>query len=271
MFVISNLKNSILKKPFILLTVFIVSFNFNYLHSQVDSKTDSSKVNTIYGKVLDDENSPVVFAHVINKRRGIATTTDSTGYFRIIAVNKDSIKISAIGFHTKSIFINIKNNNDNSFQTIKLEKKTYDIATVNIYELRWQIFKSEFMEMKMEEDKTAARISNWMANLLPEGELKMIYQSTMSPGFAINWKTKSDKARKKVAEMEKKYQIIAPKFNDKMVTQVTGLEGKDIYPFVQFCNFKEDFLMQATEYEIMEEIVVQWQNYQKQKPFKKKK
>jgi hypothetical protein len=260
-----------LKKKYSFLLLIITSLSINLIYSQrVDKSVDSSKVYTFSGKVIDDENVPVVFAHVVNKKRGLATITDSTGYFRIMAVNKDSIRISAIGFYTKSIFINFSNKKDTALQIIKMTKKTYEIATVNIYELRWQVFKSEFMEQKVEEDKTAVRITNWMANLLPAGELTRIYQSTMAPGFAINWKTKADKSRKKVAEMEKKYQLIAPKFNDKMVTEITGLKGQEIYDFMQFCNFKEDFIIQATEYELMEEILRLWKEYHKQNQFKNK-
>jgi len=260
-----------LKKQFTVLLLFTSIFNINIVHSQhIDKLSDSSKVYTFQGKVIDDENNPIVFAHVLNKKRKIATITDSLGYFKIMVVNKDSVKISAIGFFTKSIFIYFKSNKDTAVQIIRMSKKTYDIATVNIYELRWQVFKSEFMEEKVEEDKTAERISNWMANLLPAGELKMIYNSTMKPGFAINWKTKDEKKRKKVAELEKKYQLIAPKFNDKMVTQLTGLQGNDIYLFMQFCNFKEDFLIQSTEYEIMEKIMELWKQYQNLNDLRKK-
>jgi len=259
-----------LKKLILLLTIFTIVLNINSIHAQIEKYTDSAKVFYLRGRIVDEEKKPIVFAHVINKLREHATITDSSGYFKIPVVYKDSIRISAIGFYTKYLWIKEKNLKDSTFHIIEMAKKTYDIATVNIYELRWQIFKSEFMEEKVEEDKTAIRISNWMANLLPAGELRMIYQSTMAPGFAINWKTKADKSRKKVAELEKKYQLIAPKFNDKMVSAVTGLQGKEIYNFVQFCNFDENFLIQATEYEIMEKLLEHWIEYQKKNQVKKK-
>ena len=248
----------------------MIFLHFDRIYSQQNKLSESNKVYNLNGKVVDSKNKPIVFAHVINKLRGQATTTDSTGYFIIPVVHKDSIRISAIGFYTKYLSIDDKYTRDTLTHTIEMTEKTYDIATVNIYELRWQVFKAEFMEEKVEEDKTAARISNWMANLLPAGELRMIYQSTMAPGFAINWKTKADKSRKKVASMEKKYQIIAPKYNDKMITEITGLKGNDIYKFVEFCRFPEEFLIQATEYEIMEKILERWNEYQKKGLTKKK-
>lgn len=236
------------------------------VYSQTDKITDSTRVYNFKGKLTDNENNPIVFAHVVNKLRGHATITDSTGYFIIPVVYKDSLRISSIGFQTKLIYIKDRSSRDSLFHIIKMTKKTYDLATVNIYELRWQVFKSEFMETKVEEDKTAKRISNWMANLVPSDELRMIFQGARGPGFSINYKSKAEKSRIKVAQLERKYALIAPKFNDKLITNLTGLQGKEIYKFLQFCNFSEEFLIQSTEYEIIEQILTRWEEYKKRAP-----
>ena len=236
------------------------------LKSQVTNK--KSKVHYYHGRVVDNENKPLVFAHVINIKRGYATITDSTGFFKLPAVVDDSLKFSTIGFHTKYLKITPQTK-DTAFHIVVLRKREYDLPTVNIYELRWQVFKSEFMEEEVEEDKVAKNIKNWMANLISVEELKMIYQSTMAPGFALNFKGKQEKQRRKVAKMEKKYKLIAPKFNDKMINALTGLEGDAIYDFLRFCNFEENFLIHASEYEIMERVLEFWEEY-KQKGLDKK-
>jgi len=229
---------------------------------------DTSKVYYYKGRIVNDVDKPLVFAHVINVKRGYATITDSTGYFKLPVVINDSLRVSSIGYHTRHILIN-PSSKDTSFHLIVLRSRDYDLPTVNIYELRWQVFKSEFMEEEVEEDKVAENISNWMANLIPAEELRMIYQSTMVPGFAINYKGKAVKQRRKVAALEKKYQLIAPKFNDKMIRALTGLEGDAIYDFLRFCNFEENFLIHATEYEIMERVLEFWEDYQKKGLHKK--
>ena len=177
-------------------------------------------------------------------------------------IYRDSLRVSSIGFHTRYVVIGDETM-DTSFHIVALKKREYDLPTVNIYELRWQVFKSEFMEEEIEEDKIAKNISNWMANLISVEELKMIYQSTMVPGFAINYKGKTEKQRRKVAKLEKKYKLIAPKFNDKMIKALTGLEGDAIYDFLRYCNFEENFLIHATEYEIMERVLKFWEDYKK--------
>ncbi len=225
-------------------------------------ETDSTnKVNYFKGKIVSKDNKALAFAHIINTRRGYAAVSNSGGHFSIPVVVGDSIKISTIGFHTR--FYTVKTTSDEE-QTIVLKSREYHLPTVNIYELRWQIFKSEFMEQVSEETREAQEISTWMNNLVSTEELKLIYQSTMAPGFRINYKSKKDKSRIRVKKMEKKYQIIAPKFNDELISNLTGLKGKEIYNFLQYCNFSEKFLINASEYEIMEQILVFWKKYKQE-------
>jgi len=247
-----------------LITALVLIVATTNIDAQDVNNQDSTKVFYYRGRVVDGQNKPLVYAHVINLLRGHATITDSTGYFKIPVVINDSLKISSIGFYTRIIHVSQKRVNDTAFHVLILQKREYDLPTVDIYEIRWQVFKSEFMEEVVEEDKTAKRISNWMSNLISTEELKMIYQSTMVPGFAINYKSKAERSKKKVAAMEKKYQLIAPKFNDKMIGSLTGLEGDAIYKFLRFCNFDERFLIHATEYEIMEKVLNYWEEYKRQ-------
>lgn len=247
-----------------MITAFVLIVAASNIDAQEVDNQDSLKVFYYRGRVVDHQNKPLVFAHVINMLRGHATITDSTGYFKIPVLANDSVKISSIGFYTRIVHVTHKRASDTTFHILILQKREYDLPTVDIYEIRWQVFKSEFMEEEIVEDKTAKRISNWMAQLIPSDELRMIYQSTMVPGFAINYKSKSERSKKKVAAMERKYQLIAPKFNDKMIGSLTGLEGDAIYKFLRFCNFDERFLIHATEYEIMEKVLNYWEEYKKQ-------
>jgi hypothetical protein len=251
-----------LKNKIYFLPLFVILLNYNNILAQENNHTHN-KISQYRGRIVDVDNKPVVFAHVINIHRKYATITDSTGNFKMPVVEKDTIRITAIGFYTKFIGISSQVDIDSVFHIIKLDKRTYDLPTVNIYELRWQVFKSEFMEEKVEEDKTAKRISNWMANLVPSDELRMIFQGARGPGFTINYKSKSERSKQKVAKLEKKYALIAPKFNDKMISNLTGLQGKEIYKFLQYCNFTEDFLIHSTEYEIIEKVLARWEEYKK--------
>lgn len=239
------------------------------LKAQNNSVSDSLIVHFV-GKLTDESEKVIPFAHVINLRRGHATISDTSGKFNMLVLSRDSIRISAIGFITKYVSIRqYQAINDTLNLHIRLKNKTYDLSTVNIYELRWQVFKSEFMEEEVEEDETAEQITIWMNSLFPAGELRMIFQGARGVGFQLPYKGKAEKQRRKVASLEKKYNIIQPKFNDELITGLTGLKGEDIYDFINYCNFDEGFLVHSSEYQIIESIRNYWEKYKKVMDFRK--
>lgn len=251
---------------------FILPILFLYSSVLVKGQVQTHKDSIIYhfiGKIVNNENEAISFAHIIDLRRGHATISDTSGKFHLPVMRSDSIRVSAIGYKVKYIslrkYIPVK---DSIKLSIVMKKKIYDVATVDIYQIRWQVFKAEFMEEKVEEDKTEKNIKIWMNSLFPEGELRMLYQSGRV-GFTIPYTSKDEKQRKKVKSMERKFNIIQPKFNDKLITELTGLKGEDINDFIDYCNFKEGFLLYASEYEIAEAIQNKWEQYKKVMEFRK--
>ncbi len=81
--------------------------------------------------------------------------------------------LTEITNYTKYVHI-VKKNNE-YVDIINLDNRNYNLAIVNINEIRWQVFKSEFMEKEIEENKTKKSISNWMNNLVPLDEIQMIW------------------------------------------------------------------------------------------------
>ncbi len=247
------LNNNTVKKIILIILSFILSVS---VHAQ-DNDT-INRVQIFKGKLISQDDKPLAFAHVINLCKSYATVSDSAGRFRIVAEVDDSLRISTIGYKTRIYTINKITENE---QVITLVKREYNLPVINIYELRWHVFKSEFMEQVSEDAATARKIEGWLDNLVSVEELRLIYQSTTRSGIMFNYKSKADKSKMKVRKMEKKYRIIAPKFNDELISNLTGLKSEEIYKFLRYCNFSEDFLINASEYEIMEQILVFWQEY----------
>ena len=158
-------------KKHILVCLFVLGFT-----ATLSAQYNPSEIFLYKGRVVTEENKPVPFAHIITMHNRHATITDTTGYFRVSVFSGDSLRISSIGFHTKTIVFN-QNEAGNEFHIIKLEKKAYDLPIVNINEIRWQLFKSEFMEKEVEENKAEESISLWMADLVPLDEIRMIKQN----------------------------------------------------------------------------------------------
>ncbi|WP_153796084.1 SusC/RagA family TonB-linked outer membrane protein [Foetidibacter luteolus] len=61
---------------------------------------------TVKGIVVDDKQSPVVGASVVNKRTNSGTATDEKGAFSISAEKGDVLAVSYVGFSTQEITIN---------------------------------------------------------------------------------------------------------------------------------------------------------------------
>ncbi len=127
------------------------------------------------GKVVSNKNMPVSFVHVVNKSRQYATISDTVGYFKLPVSFGDSIQITAIGYYTKYFVFKDEESAENE-NVIQLKKRAYDLPVVNINDLRWQVFKSEFMEKEVEGMETQENISNWMTDLVFPDEIRMIYQ-----------------------------------------------------------------------------------------------
>ena len=138
------------------------------------SQVNHSEVAFLKGRVVSEKNKPLSFAHVINESQKYATVTDTTGHFRIPALQGDSIKVSSVGYFTKTI--RIKTINIDTLQIV-LKRRAYNLAVVNINEIRWQVFKSEFMEKEIEESKAKKQAMQWIKRSIQSDEIRMIYQN----------------------------------------------------------------------------------------------
>ncbi|MBN2757498.1 MAG: hypothetical protein JXR51_10000 [Bacteroidales bacterium] len=251
------------KRNFILIfTLTLFSSISLFSQQNINNQTVDSAILKFKGQLIDDEGNFISFAHIVNFKRDYATISDSLGKFRMPVIINDSIRISAIGFETK--FISIKKQNiinDSINLKIVFRRKTYNISEVNIYQLRWLVFKAEFMAEKVIEDKVTTRLTEWLKNLIPASELLMMDKAVRGSSLQFNYMTKREKQKEKVAYLVKKYRIIQPKFNDKLIQDVTGLSGTDIYKFINYCNFREGFLLNASEYQIIDKIQNCWKEY----------
>jgi len=217
------------------------------------------KVIELKGKILDSQtHQPVIFAHVINIKKGLATITDTSGVFRIVLLKSETIRISSIGYDNTYFNLPDTAQSTNQFFVIYLTPKIYDLNVVNIYEERWKAFVYDMSNIEIETDETQERIQIWMDNLIPVDELKMIATAARGFGFPINYKTNRDKQLAKVEELkmqEELNKIADEKFNKELVAKITGLENKALDDFMKYCIFDRDFILKRTEYDLI--VIVQ--------------
>lgn len=243
-----------MKKVFLIILILIAA---NYTFAQ--DRDSELKVIELKGKIFDSEtNKPIVFAHVINMKKAIATITDTSGYFRIIMLKTDSIRISSIGYEISYFSLPDTVKSKEQYFNIYLKPVTYDLNQIDIYSERWKAFVYDMSNTKIEEDETQQRIQIWFDNLVPVDELKMLATAARGVGFPLNFKSKRDKQLILVEELmlqSELNKIAEEKFNKELVEKITGLHDEKLDDFMKYCRFDRDFILRKTEYDLI--VIVQ--------------
>ena len=64
------------------------------------------------------------------------------------------------------------------------------------------------------------------------------------------------------------WEIINSKFNKRNVGELTGLKGEELVEFMDYCNLPEEFLLNASEYDILDTVKRMYRAYYKRKESK---
>lgn len=213
----------------------------------------------VTGQILvEQENQPLPFATVYNRENNRGTITDTLGLFSIYALKKDSIKVSFIGFYTQYFCLLDSTVGKEHFVEIKLKRRVHELREINIRAITWQQFKNQIINMQLDETP-GPDVRQWLEKLFDPYDLAAM-RSKDNPGggsFSFSIPTWHDKSRKKVTLLEQQKRIdliIDKKFNNKVVNEVTGLEGDELIYFMKNCNFDRAWLLRSTEYDVLVEI-----------------
>ncbi len=113
-----------MKRAFLFLLIVVSNFKV-LLYSQ-------QNFAIIFGKIADENNSPLPFANIYIKETNVGTTSDSRGNFKLITrPGKYILEISYVGFEKKSIEVNLISNQTLQLN-IKLKSTTFEIAGIEV-------------------------------------------------------------------------------------------------------------------------------------------
>ncbi len=230
------------------------------VHAQVYESLEDTTV-FFKARVLDSlTREPVVFAHIINTNRRTATISDTLGYFYIRTSPGDQLQFTAIGFNAGKLTIGYSILRSRLIHDILLQPIIYSIEAVRINPLgSYEQFRNRFITLKLPESDYLIHPS--VLHEIDEGTdtLDMLIMPIMSPVTALyNLLSKEGKSKRKLLkliEQEAFERQIDFKYSPDIVSHITGYTGFDLYEFMEFCNFKKDFLLNATYYEITQAIL----------------
>lgn len=207
----------------------------------------------MYGKVIDGTTKKgIATLNVLNKRSNQVVATNDAGDFYIRAIAGDSIIITSFGYGRKGILWDGKERNP-------------------VFEVKLQPFMLQELVVKDKKlSELHKEIQDFLANPNDSKAIRneilksMLNTNTSQPGIGISIDalydmfSKEGKMNRKLADMQfqdAKSFYAELKYNKQVVAQVTHLQDEDLDDFMVFCKPTQDFILNATDYELTFKIL----------------
>ncbi len=247
--------------------IFLTSFKALY------SQSDIQQVNLVQGVIIDNSTEiEIPFANIFNENKRTLFHAQKDGSFSIVADKRDTLVVSAIGYFSELVFLSDTLSIDSLI--IKLESRSYEIreAVITIPK-KYSQFKQDVLNLKLpktELDKLSEDLTETSKQVIIEAEYDRMVNEVFARekgtlfvlGTSIKTRNEKNKKKfKKVLSKEEEQKLIDAKFNRKMVKSLTKLPDNEITDFIVFCNFKPEFILYASEYEIIKLIYEKLEEY----------
>ncbi len=231
----------IIKRIFVLFYLFVLAFS------------GFSQEKSVYGKVIDGSTKKGISTlNVLNKRSNQVVVTNESGDFYIRAMAGDSIIITSFGYSRKGILWYGKDRNP-------------------VFEVKLQPFMLQELVVKDKKlSELHKEIQDFLANPNDSKAIRneilksMLNTNTSQPGIGISIDalydmfSKEGKVNRKLADMQfqdAKSFYADLKYNKQVVAQITHLQEEDLADFMVFCKPTQDFILNATDYELTFKIL----------------
>lgn len=224
-----------------------------------NGQTDSIPVR-LAGRVESvDSAFQLPYIHVINKRTGRGTISDSVGVFKIKLLQTDTLLIRCIGFTDYLYTLPDTLSSKICFITLKMLPTSYSLKEIDVYALtRQQQFKYDFIHVKLD-DKLGDNelyipgVSNPNYRKLRNKERPVYPTFVGGPfGFAYRMSAKGQ-SYERLAELvsEDKMKIEADKkYNMDLLSLFTGYTGNKLLAFYIYLSFTTTYVYNTDEYEL---------------------
>ena len=219
-----------------------------------------------FGNLYSAESfKPVQYAHIINIKNNRAAISDTLGNFDIRMEPGDSLRISSIGYQQK-YYQYPGEWKKVVFASIPLKERIYEISEVKITPWgTYEEFKNRFMNLDVETPREQLHPLVWDILKEKPEKIEPNEPGIMSPVSMIyNIFSKEAKEMRKYEEIqnrEARQKIIQSKFNRESVGNLTGLEGKKLDRFMEFCNFTDEYILNTKEYFILENVKKKYKQF----------
>ena len=202
---------------------------------------------------------PVERAYILNLTYNWGSISDLLGYSYLPIHFGDKLKISAIGYYTQELICVGQFKADSAFYEIKLKPRVYELNEVKITKFStYERFLRGVINLnipKTRDDKQLEVIEKYLFGVVKKMDLKNTPTMASGIAFGTDWYAKQNEKLAEQLEREKTRRVIDEKFNPGLVQKLTGLRDKELYEFIGYLDFSDEFLLQATDYEIHQKIM----------------
>ena len=214
----------------------------------------------VSGSVIDKESkAPVPYVHIYTKSWEKGTTTDDRGHFSIIIDRSDTLIFSSVGFDKYRFRVKSDDARSIYHVIIEMNSKTYELEPVVVHAyMSFDEFKQQILDMDIPTEKEEFSLNIPPGYKLPpeNGDGSMLNPSVKMKGpisALYDAFSKEGKERKRLGALQQRKaeeKTIALKYNLDVVKKVTHLGSEDAKRFMEWCKFEEDYILQATDYEL---------------------
>jgi len=210
----------------------------------------------IKGKITNDNQTPLSHVMIINKRAGTGVFAAGDGTFRESYLRTDTIVISSVGYSTQYISFVDSAKKNNFDINIKLGAIRYKLKEVSIYPVKTlnQVDK-EISEIGVKPTNTYKDV-----NAL-ESPVTYLYERF----------SKFERSKRLVAQLEnedRKRAALKDLFRIYIKYDIIYLTDEQFDEFVDYCDLKDEFILNATQYELTKAIQLKFKGYEFSHPAK---
>lgn len=212
---------------------------------------------------------PIAYAHIINPGLNVAVITDTLGFFSTVMRRTDTLLITSIGY-VATFFTLPRFWPSNYYKgTIFAGEKLYPIREVSVTSFgNYQQFKNKVVHYNPPEPP----IEKVQKEIQSVSRTEAVQWDKVRVGLNFSMKSKEERSLAKLKfllEEQEKQKIIDSKFNKKNVGELTGLKGQELDAFMRYCYIPEDFILSASEYDVLvlvKNLYRQYRSSKKKKP-----
>jgi len=218
----------------------------------------------------------VPFALIYNESLRKGFTANQEGKFRIPASEGDTLVITAVGYYGKVVIV--APGFPDYYINITVIPCLYEIDEVKVFAFRdYHDFKDEFLALELE-NTPARQLRNDLFILSREAAIESDHEREVRESLDRNQGdfakvgipilSREEKQMLNYAEVlkkEKRQRVIYEKYNRQLIYNITHLPENELTEFIGYCNFTEEYLYQATAYEILVRIEAKFEEYKRLK------